>query len=118
MKSLIAKLKSLFVSTPTEVSVSSTDGSDVSKLNTKDIFELEINETIASWITDLGHEGLFKPLVDSSPAKKFMVIDLDLLRGIKCDCDYSELSLLITSNSDVSAEQLDTLSYLSLSWEW
>ena len=111
----IAKLKTLFSLLFTRKPSSKEDVADT--MFGAGILEVQINSVTAGWITDLGVEGIFKPLIQSSPAAEFMIIDLSLLRDLKCDINYGELSLLITSNSDVTAEQLNANSYIFLAWE-
>lgn len=81
----------------------------------KEILETEVDPSVAALIKNLGVEGIFEPLIISSPEASFMIIDLDLLREIRCDINYDDLSLILASH--VTTAQLNAVSYIFLKWE-
>lgn len=83
----------------------------------KNIVEIELTESAVDAIQELGMEGIFFPAMHSIPGYDRMIINLDLLRSKNCDIDPEKLETLITAQTNISAEQLSSASFVSIFWE-
>lgn len=80
------------------------------------IIQCSVKRSTAKKIRKLGVEGIYLPIVHSSSEVKSMVIDLGLIRDIKCDIDEGELHALLVETNIPNA-LLETTDYIYLNWK-